>query len=574
MAEIKDFEVAGLPENIPVDIRCDERGAAFIYTVTIGKKGGEVTNLSNFTVILSADSSEAVGRWYPSAVNRGVKETWNSLTKSRYTSGAPIYSYYCQNDENRLTVAVDDSFTMWEIRSGIDEKSRRIGFEISPNQLKTDCKIMKLFVDRSKRPYYEALKDAVNWWAELKGAETIPESAFDPVYSTWYAIKRNVNYENVFRQCQMAAELGCKTVFIDDGWAAPYETKAFSNTGDWKADSEKFPNFKEFVERIHSLGMKVVLWISPCFVGVSSRSANLYKGKFLYKSDTLCCSVLDPRYPDVRANICRDICNLVSEYGVDGLKIDFIDSVHGDDCEPGDERDYISVAEAMKDLLTNVHSNLQKLNPDVLIEYRQSYTGPDILATANIVRNGDCAQDFLTNRLNTIDLRLHTNAAVHSDMVQIIENEAADCSALQITNILFSTPQISVRPDLISEEQRKMLKFWLNFMSDKRELLQRSSFEPSRCYANYPSVTARNSKERLTALYAENLLILDELADCVYVVNACGREPIYLGCKQPGVVEYTLIDCMGNEIAGGSLSLGVTPTAINIPYNGMMILRS
>lgn len=163
MAEIKDFEVAGLPENIPVDIRCDERGAAFIYTVTIGKKGGEVTNLSNFTVILSADSSEAVGRWYPSAVNRGVKETWNSLTKSRYTSGAPIYSYYCQNDENRLTVAVDDSFTMWDIRSGIDEKSRRIGFEISPNQLKTDCKIMKLFVDRSKRPYYESLKDAVNW---------------------------------------------------------------------------------------------------------------------------------------------------------------------------------------------------------------------------------------------------------------------------------------------------------------------------------------------------------------------------------------------------------------------------
>ena len=154
------------------------------------------------------------------------------------------------------------------------------------------------------------------------------------------------------------------------------------------------------------------------------------------------------------------------------------------------------------------------------------------------------------------------------------EGEDAEKSALQITGILFSTPQISVDLDKISEDQRKMLRFWLGFMSEKRELLQKSSFEPSRGYANFPSVTVRNASERLTALYAENLLMLDEMAEQVYIVNAYDRKPVYLGCEQPSEAEYTILNCMGEEIARGTLTLGSTPTAAEIPFNGMMILKT
>ena len=119
-----------------------------------------------------------------------------------------------------------------------------------------------------------------------------------------------------------------------------------------------------------------------------------------------------------------------------------------------------------------------------------------------------------------------------------------------------------------------MLRFWLGFMSEKRELLQKSSFEPSRCYANFPSVTVRNASERLTALYAENLLMLDEMAEQVYIVNAYDRKPVYLGCEQPSEAEYTILNCMGEETARGTLTLGSTPTAAEIPFNGMMILKN
>lgn len=73
-------------------------------------------------------------------------------------------------------------------------------------------------------------------------------------------------------------------------------------------------------------------------------------------------------------------------------------------------------------------------------------------------------------------------------------------------------------------------------------------------YANFPAVTVRNSTERLTALYAENLLMLDEMAKQVYIVNAYDRKPVYRGCEQPTEAECTILNCMGEEIARGTLT--------------------
>ena len=576
MTDILEFKVSGLPDEVPVGIENSLRGEVEIYTITVGREGGEPIDLSAMKITLTADASEAVGRWFPASYqfNRAVKQTWCSNSRSSYISNAPIYSYYRSDDANLLTAAIDDTITAWNMCSGIDEPLRVLRFTANPIGLKADHRVFRVFVDRSDRPYYESIRSAALWWAELKGGlPEIPECAYDPVYSTWYTFHRDIDAECVLSECEAAAKLGCRTVFIDDGWATPKETNVFTHAGDWKPNREKFPDFKGFVDKIHSLGMKAVLWVAPGLSGFSTRSAKLYKNKYISKNDGLNAYILDPRYPFVRSALYRDLCGIIEDYGFDGLKIDFIDSIQGADCEPDDERDYLSVDEALNDLLTNIYKRLRELNPDALVEYRQSYTGPDILSNANIIRSADCAQDFLTNRVNTIDLRLHTNAAVHSDMIQIIENEAPESSALQITNVLFSTPQISARLDKLSDEQKRMLGFWTGFMSDKRELLQKSSFEPSRCYSNYPSVTVRNADERLTALYGENLLLLDEISPRAYIVNACTREPVYVGSKQPYEAGYRLLDCMGNETGRGEITLDGAPKPVAIPFNGIMIIE-
>ena len=156
-------------------------------------------------------------------------------------------------------------------------------------------------------------------------------------------------------------------------------------------------------------------------------------------------------------------------------------------------------------MLESIHRRLTELNPDFLIEYRQCYTGAEITKSCNILRSADCPQDSLTNRINTVELRLHTNSAVHSDMVQFMPGEAAEVSALQIVNILFSTPQISVDLEKLDERQSAMLRFWMSFMSEKRGLLQHGHLSAHRCDANFTVVEAENEDEKLAVLYSERL---------------------------------------------------------------------
>ena len=568
------FHVDGLPEGTPLEIRTEARGQVEIYTLIVGKPGGPELNLAGMTIHISADASEAAGRWHPQCNFPGVMQTWNSNISASYKYGAPVCSYYRQDDTNCLTVAVDDCFSVWNIRSGISEHAKRLEVNISHSDLKTDTRVVKVFVDSSDRPYHQALRDVKDWWAETREKTLyIPESAYDPVYSTWYTFHCNIDEERILHQCELAKELGLRTVFVDDGWATPWNpSNIMIYSGDWKPNDSKFPNIRRFVEKVHALGMKAVLWIAPFTAGFESRAARLYQNRILRTMSSY--YVLDPRYPEIRADVCRDVCRIIEDYGFDGLKIDFLYAMSGDVGEPDDNRDFDSVNAALQCFLENMKRRLDESNPEVLIEYAESHAGPDIITNANIARSGDCAQDFTTNRYHIIMLRLYTDAAVHADMVQMIPNEDAEKSALQLTNILFSTPQISVDLDKISEDQRRMLRFWLGFMSEKRELLQKSSFEPSRCYANFPAVTVRSATERLTALYAENLLMLDEMAEQVYIVNAYDRKPVYLGCEQPSEAEYAILNCMGEETARGTLTLGSTPTAAEIPFNGMMILKN
>lgn len=567
-------QITGVPDAVPVRCEKEQRGEAEVYSVTIGRADGEAVALSELRVTVTADASGALGRWFPAAYqySRGVRQTWNSASASEYMFDAPVYSYYRSDDANLLTAAIDDTHIPWRFRCGIDESLRMLRFTASPDGVCARQLSFRVFVDRSHRPYYEAIRDVACWWAECKGGmPAIPACAYDPVYSTWYALHRDIDENNVLAECETAAKLGMKTVFVDDGWTTPAESEGFEHAGDWVPNAEKFPDCKDFVDRIHALGMKSVLWVAPGLCGYAKAAAHRLAGRSLSAHDGYKAYILDPRDPIVRDTLVRDLCAILMEYGFDGLKIDFVDVILGADAAIDDNHDYTSVAEALEVLLSTIYREMRRIRPDVLVEYRQSYTGPDILKNANIIRSADCAQDFLTNRVNTIDLRLYTNVAVHADMIQIIEGEDPEDSALQLTNVLFATPQISVRWERLREDQVRMLQFWIGFLSEHRGLLQQSSFEPAHCYANYPVVTVRNENERLTALYGERFLMLDRPSPVLYVVNAYGREHVYIGSEQPVSIHWRTLDCMGRETAQGETTLDDTPQPFKIPINGVLI---
>ena len=569
------LEVLGLPGNAELKMIKDSFRTADICNIDVTSENGEKLDLSEMKIVIRTACGDIAGRWYPAKkqLDRAVHNSWEWGYQTAYMKGAPIVSYFRSDDVNRLTVALSDSFTSWHFKTGVNDEIKSLEHNCFPKLGVCGEYSVKILIDLNEIPYYDAVRNAADWWARLYGAINLPESAFEPVYSTWYAYQREIFADELVKQCRMAYDLGMRTVIIDDGWATPLNTDRYNDSGDWKPTVDKFQDMKRFVSEVHSIGMRVLLWVAPGIAGFASKAAAAYDGKFLIKSDKALNYVLDIRYPEIRENLCESFKRLVGDYDLDGLKIDFIDIISGEDREIGDGRDVVSVSQAVKLLVEQINKTLTSIKPDILIEYRQDYTGPQVAKNANIMRATDCPQDYLANRVDTVDLRLHTSAAVHSDMLQFNENEPVEISALQFTNVLFSTPQISVRFDEISSEQTQMVKFWVEFMSRKRGLLQKGHLQPHRCDAEYSYIVAEDDNERLTALYSERLLILETEKKTDYIVNAVDRGIIYIGQLKSRNVSYSILDCMGNEVKIGKTVLCENAKPFKIPFNGMMIIK-
>ena len=83
----------------------------------------------------------------------------------------------------------------------------------------------------------------------------------------------------------------------------------------------------------------------------------------------------------------------------------------------------------------------------------------------NMLRASDCPYDALTNRMRTLDLRMMSGCGVvHSDMLMWDKSGSTENAARQITNVLFSVPQISVKLNDIPAEHMEMLKFYLKLL--------------------------------------------------------------------------------------------------------------
>ncbi|NIO10738.1 MAG: alpha-galactosidase, partial [Deltaproteobacteria bacterium] len=82
----------------------------------------------------------------------------------------------------------------------------------------------------------------------------------------------------------------------------------------------------------------------------------------------------------------------------------------------------------------------------------------------NMFRAADCPNMAVINRARTTDIRLLCgNTAVHSDMYMWHRDDPVEKAALQILNVLFSVPQLSVRLDSVPEEHIRMIKFWTEY---------------------------------------------------------------------------------------------------------------
>ena len=512
--------------------------------------------------------------------NRSLGYGWDCrTTKSRLERGAPVHGIVGANNDNKLNISLLDAATPIEIKTGIIEEDvslfcKVVFFTLPISPIKEYHTIIR--IDRRDVPFYDSYYDVNKWWSENElSCAYVPETAKEPMYSTWYSFHQNISTEKILKQCELAKQMGMEAVIVDDGWQTDDVQRGYAYCGDWEPTDNKIPDMKALVDGVHALGMKFMLWYSVPFVGKHSKAYERFKDKFLHFGEKCGYGELDPRYPDVREYISGLYEEALLKWGIDGFKLDFIDSfVLTDDTVREDaRRDIESLEDAVEALISDVSTRLRSINPDILLEFRQQYIGPKIRRYGNMLRACDCAADPIMNRCRTIILRLTSgDTAVHADMIEWSMNDTVENAARQLYNAAFSVPQISVLIDKLPEEHYNMLKFYLKFWRENKDVLIGGKLCAYAPESNFTKAYSVLDEKMITVLYEDKVAEINDCYDDIKIVNAGTSDYIILDSCIDSEYIYQILNCVGDVVGAGKLKIdGVC--RINVPETGILKLN-
>ena len=522
-------------------------------------------------------AKDCCSTWNPSLLDiHGLAFDWGKLrVQSRLASWMPVQELISKNGTNKLCIAVSDVDTPISVKTGLHEEDATLECEIEFFTKPTspaDSYNAVIRLDMRNLPYYDVIRETSDWWENECGYKPayVPESAKMPMDSLWYSFHQMLDREEILKECRASRKLGLETVIIDDGWQTDDNNRGYAYCGDWQVAPEKMGDMASLVEELHGIGMKVMLWYSVPFMGVYTEKYKEFEGMFLEGSgDDKTFFGLDPRYKKVREYLVSIYEKAVREWKLDGLKLDFIDSfiLKGKSLEPDEKRDYPSLEDAIHVLMTEIKSVLTSINPEILIEFRQSYVGPSIRKYGNMLRVGDCPCDILKNRVGIMNLRMTSGkTAVHSDMIMWNIEDTPENAALQFASILYGVPQVSMRVDKLPENHYRMLKYYISFWKEWKEVLLEGRLTAKNPESNYSQVSSVLGDKAVITVYT-NPVVEITTAEAV-TVNASGYESLII--KGGENKKYKTVNCMGDEVASGVITDSVAE--ISVPTAGMIFI--
>ena len=147
-----------------------------------------------------------------------------------------------------------------------------------------------------------------------------------PQYNTWIELQYNQTQEGILKYAHSLIDEGMPAgvLMIDEGWAPDY--------GDFDFCKRKFENPKAMVDELHSLGFKVMLWVTPHISPDGYAYRELATTNYLIKDkdgkvairewwNGWSC-VLDLTNPKACEWFKKRLDSLIDKYGVDGFKFD------------------------------------------------------------------------------------------------------------------------------------------------------------------------------------------------------------------------------------------------------------
>jgi len=525
-------------------------------------------------------------KWNPECMQNRALDVGNgtmNFVTSRANRQAPVYCLYNLEGVNACTFALSDAVHdsrlggTWSGGNIYGCKATISGAKIDPTREYT----VTLRLDFRRLPYHRCVQDVVRWWEDMPEYTPcpVPDAARLPLLSSWYAYVMDLDRDDLFKQCELARDMSMGVVILDDGWQTEVLEHGYANNGDWEVSTKKFPDLAGYVKQVQGLGMKFMVWFSVPFVGVDSKAYHTMRQYLMPGRDDAKWWGLDPRFPEARKYLADTYENFVTAYGVDGLKLDFIGSIGG---RPQDEttrqpgHDTASIGVGVCRLLDDVTDRLRRINPDILIEFRQGYIGPAMRKHGNMLRAVDCPNSVGDNRVRTLDVRLTAGrTAVHSDPITWHDDDPNQSAAMQLIHALFSVPQVSMKVSELNAGHTRMLRSYLRFWRTHRELLLEGELEPLYPHLLYPLVIASNQTHRLAAFYSPMPLVCPAVQqDTLILVNGTYQSQLIIDARQDlGRFSLRTVDCLGDAKQHDDTRLTEGLHRVPVPPAGHAILE-
>jgi alpha-galactosidase len=401
----------------------------------------------------------------------------------------------------------------------------------------------------------------------------VPPQAYDPVFCTWTAIHHDVSHDWIMRNARLAADLGFGTWITDDGWFI--EQGAFSDyryAGDWLPNAIKFPDMKAHVAAVQALGFRYVLWVAPFMVGKDSDAATLHAHLLMEGQARNNFNNLVPWYPETADVVADLLTRLVQDYGLDGLKIDFLDSLRVNPDQMNGLRQFM-LGHSFHDVLQQATDQVRAIQPEVLIEYRNSYANLASRSYANIYRSSDVPINFTLNRWQAVMLRLLVpDRAVHMDPALWHPEDSDENVAVQMINCIVSVPMVSIELERYPKSHLEIIRHWIRFYNEHRDTIIHGEFKPKLHYGHVPLIYFESAAEQIIGLYDDVPVQLKSEASSIWLLNASTQACVYLADSEIGARRAIFRDKFG-QITDEKL-LEPPLSCVHIEVGGSVELRA
>ena len=488
------------------------------------------------------------GYWVPESRTPSTKIVWVIESKSAGQRAFPFIAFFNSRQINRLSAGLTNLTDDARILAKMNQEKCTYDITIEV-ALGKDSQDFELVIDQRPQVWTDSLAD---WRKALAlPLPEFPEGAWEPVFCTWYAVHAAVTQDWVEKNAEVASRLGFRTLIIDDGWCFDVMKRVSPETistwyemiGDWFLSEKKFPDFENHRKRVQAMGMKYLLWVAPFLIGAKSelykQLADIVKPEYHEG-----CYTFDSSRKEAAKLLLGKMKHDIQDYGLDGLKVDFLDYIFPNMEEPRGEDTTHFIQELAR--------TIREVKKDALIEFRQAYATPGMLAYGTQFRAGDVPFDFIDNfhRLAQIRISVGDGVPVHADPAYWHPQESPENISRHMIASLAGVPMLSMDLLAISETEQKIIRHWLGFYQAHRETFNYGKWDVTYHQSGTAYAMVSNEKESIIILHDSARIgeALAKAAKHVFVLNLSPDELPLAGAKTA--------DYEGKASADGIIPLG------------------